>query len=71
MTPYVRFGLLFYALDHAGLLGLQTLDHASKGERALDGGHAFFRCALDDSMVFIAGGDAPDTCLLLSCGVRC
>ncbi|KAF8503927.1 hypothetical protein JB92DRAFT_2970109 [Gautieria morchelliformis] len=78
MTPYVRFGLLFYALEHAGLLGLQILEQATRGERAVDEGHIFLKCALEDSKTYIAEAP-PDSrhmcsailwCTLLSTALR-
>jgi hypothetical protein len=57
LTPYVRFGLLFSAIEHASLLGLEVLEQAGKGEKAWEEGFAILRCAFEDSKTFVA--EAP------------
>ena len=60
LTRYVRFGLLYRAIEHAGLLGLQVLEQGSKGERGWGEGFAMLKCAFEDSKTFIAEAP-PDT----------
>ncbi|KAF8582529.1 hypothetical protein K439DRAFT_142344 [Ramaria rubella] len=78
MTPYVRFGLLFNALESAGLLGLVTLEQSHEGEKAWVEGYTFLKCALEDSKTYIAQAP-PDSrhmssaimwCTLLSIALR-
>ncbi|KAA1477621.1 hypothetical protein DENSPDRAFT_616560 [Dentipellis sp. KUC8613] len=53
MTPYVRFGLLFSAAEHAADLALMYLQDAITGGKEMKEGVAFAMSAFEDSQTFI------------------
>ncbi|TFK49399.1 hypothetical protein OE88DRAFT_1662959 [Heliocybe sulcata] len=62
ITPFVRFGLLRRAVDHAGTLGIQILTSPQgyHGEQKWDEGVAFLTSALEDAKTFIENAP-PDS----------
>jgi len=57
MTPYVRFGLLYSAIMNAGLMGIEYMTKAARGESAWEDAYTFLRVGLEDAKTFIA--EAP------------
>lgn len=57
LTPFVRNYLLWRAVEHAGDLGVMTLQESKAGERDHSEGVAFLMSAWDDAKTFVA--EAP------------
>ncbi|TDL19576.1 hypothetical protein BD410DRAFT_751998 [Rickenella mellea] len=60
LTGYVRFGLMYRAAEHAGLMGLDVLQEAEGGRHKWDEGIAFVTSALEDAKTYINEA-SPDT----------
>ncbi|EPQ53631.1 hypothetical protein GLOTRDRAFT_63247 [Gloeophyllum trabeum ATCC 11539] len=62
ITPFVRFGLLHRAVDHAGTLAIRILTSPDgyHGERKWEEGVAFLTSALEDAKTFIENAP-PDS----------
>ncbi|KAI0056850.1 hypothetical protein BV25DRAFT_1831839 [Artomyces pyxidatus] len=60
LTPYVRFGLLYRAAEHAADMALKKLQDAMISGKNLEEGFAFAMSALEDSNTFIREAP-PDT----------
>lgn len=58
ITPFLKFVLLYRAVEHAGTLGVSKLQDASPGgDKNYEEGYAFLTSALDDAKEFV--GNAP------------
>ncbi|TDL19575.1 hypothetical protein BD410DRAFT_900101 [Rickenella mellea] len=60
LTNYVRFGLLYRAVEHAGLMGIRTLQGSMGDRNKWVEGSAFVKSAWEDAKLF-AEKAPPDT----------
>ncbi|KAG1902296.1 uncharacterized protein F5891DRAFT_157954 [Suillus fuscotomentosus] len=60
MTPFVRFGLLYRAVELTGNLGVCRIQESSPGDRKYDEGVVFLMSAMEDAKIYTT--EAPQRC---------
>ena len=53
ITNFLKFAMLYRAVEHAGSLAVTKLQEASQGDKTWEEGYAFLTSALDDAKEFI------------------